>query len=65
MRNNFVAGISCVVMTGYADQAYVIRWNEMWADIAIRQEYEKYSCASGGPAQSGQVSDANAPRLSQ
>ena len=36
-----VAGL----ITGCADQGYVSRWNDMWVDIAIRHQYEKYSCA--------------------
>jgi hypothetical protein len=36
-----VAGL----ITGCADQGYVRRWNDMWVDIAIRHQYEKYSCA--------------------
>ena len=34
-----------VLITGCADQGYVRRWNDMWVDIAIRHQYEKYSCA--------------------
>jgi len=33
------------LITGCADQGYVRRWNDMWVDIAIRHQYEKYSCA--------------------
>ena len=36
-----VAGL----ITSCADQGYVSRWNDMWVDIAIRHQYEKYSCA--------------------
>jgi len=45
------------VITGCADQTALNRWNEMWADIAIRHEYEKYSCASCAHALEGYSKD--------
>jgi len=58
----FICAASAI--TGCAsNQAYVNRWNEMWADIAIRQEYEKYSCASCAHALEGYSKDPP-PRFS-
>jgi hypothetical protein len=37
---------SAAMIAGCASkQASVSRWNDMWVDIALRHEYENYSCA--------------------
>jgi hypothetical protein len=38
---------TAAMITGCAsNQASVSRWNDMWVDIALRHEYENYSCAN-------------------
>jgi hypothetical protein len=29
-----------------ANQAYIKRWNDMWTDIALRHNYQRYACAN-------------------
>jgi hypothetical protein len=53
----FICAASAIITGCASNQAYVNRWNEMWADIAIRQEYEKYSCASCAHALEGYSKD--------
>jgi hypothetical protein len=53
----FLCAASAIITGCASNQAYVNRWNEMWADIAIRQEYEKYSCASCAHALEGYSKD--------